>query len=192
MSHNTPIDYEAMSDLALARTILELARELERRHGTKGANPPTCPTQHQHRQIRTLGRRRAGTFGDMIGGYECARCGYESRRPVWADCSDRHPAAAVCAGIPVGLPALYTLASVMLAFRATARHRVRTHRRPAPASPRRDRSPGRLGVPPGDARRGDSRSTRQAVAPYSPQSVPRRHGADHWSTTQPTRARTTL
>ncbi|OBH58770.1 hypothetical protein A5685_05160 [Mycobacterium colombiense] len=38
MAHNSPIDFESMSDLTLAVTLLELARELARRHGTRGAN----------------------------------------------------------------------------------------------------------------------------------------------------------
>ncbi|MCA2248813.1 hypothetical protein JF729_13585 [Mycobacterium intracellulare] len=44
---------------------------------------------------------------------ECPRCGFESSRDSWRD---RHPAAAVCAGVFVGLPALYTLVGVILAY----------------------------------------------------------------------------
>lgn len=43
----------------------------------------------------------------------CPRCGFESERDGWRD---RHPAAAVCAGVFVGLPALYTVAGVILAY----------------------------------------------------------------------------
>lgn len=35
---DAPIDFESMSDLALASTMLELARELERRHGRSEAD----------------------------------------------------------------------------------------------------------------------------------------------------------
>jgi hypothetical protein len=47
--------------------------------------------------------------------HACPRCGLEFPCPhgSWAD---RHPAAAVCAGIFVGLPALYTVAGVILAY----------------------------------------------------------------------------
>lgn len=38
MAHHRPIDFASMSDLALASTMLELAYELERRHGRNGAN----------------------------------------------------------------------------------------------------------------------------------------------------------
>lgn len=46
-------------------------------------------------------------------GHECPRCGFESERDGWRD---RHPAAAVCASVFVGLPALYTVAGVILAY----------------------------------------------------------------------------
>lgn len=46
----------------------------------------------------------------------CQRCGYEPRRPKWDAWADRHPAGAVCAGVFVGLPALYTVAGIILAY----------------------------------------------------------------------------
>lgn len=45
--------------------------------------------------------------------HACPRCGFESERARWWD---RHPVAAVCAGVFVGLPALYTVAGVTLAY----------------------------------------------------------------------------
>lgn len=54
--------------------------------------------------------------GVKMSGHECPRCGYESRRPKGATWTDRHPAATVCAGVFVGLPALYTVAGVIVAY----------------------------------------------------------------------------
>ncbi|ANR92723.1 hypothetical protein O972_25300 [Mycobacterium avium subsp. avium 10-9275] len=48
-----------------------------------------------------------------MAGHQCPRCGLEFERDTWRD---RHPAAAVCAGVFVGLPALYTVAGVILAY----------------------------------------------------------------------------
>lgn len=45
--------------------------------------------------------------------HACPRCGLESSRERWWD---RHPAAAVCTGVFVGLPTLYTLAGIILAY----------------------------------------------------------------------------
>ncbi|MBZ4622079.1 hypothetical protein [Mycobacterium avium] len=47
--------------------------------------------------------------------HTCGRCGYETScfHGRWWD---RHPAAAVCAGVFIGLPALYTVAGVILAY----------------------------------------------------------------------------
>lgn len=45
--------------------------------------------------------------------FACPRCGLEMRSSTWR-WVDRHPAAAVCAGVFVGLPAGYTLVGIML------------------------------------------------------------------------------
>ncbi|GAB1811107.1 hypothetical protein [Mycobacterium sp. MUNTM1] len=51
-----------------------------------------------------------------MASHACERCGYEPRRPKRDAWADRHPAAAVCTGVFVGLPALYTVAGVILAY----------------------------------------------------------------------------
>lgn len=48
--------------------------------------------------------------------HACQRCGYEPRLSTRAAWADRHPAAAVCAGVFVGLPALYTVAGIIVAY----------------------------------------------------------------------------
>jgi hypothetical protein len=48
-----------------------------------------------------------------VANYLCPRCGFETSRDGWWD---RHPAAAVCAAVFGGLPALYTLAGIILAY----------------------------------------------------------------------------
>lgn len=51
-----------------------------------------------------------------MANHPCQRCGYEPRRPKRDAWADRHPAAAVCTGVFVGLPALYTVAGIILAY----------------------------------------------------------------------------
>lgn len=67
----------------------------------------TCQTHANPYQRTPLGP----TIPRMSKTRGCPRCGLELSRDTWRD---RHPAAAVCAGVFVGLPAGYTLVGIML------------------------------------------------------------------------------
>jgi hypothetical protein len=110
--------------------------------------------------------------------HACPRCGLESKRRGWWD---RHPAAAVCAAVFFGLPALYTVVGVILAY---PRFLVpvlvvvcavvvgRRQRRRAAIAARADHEHREL----------------MARAVFGPRTRSRRRrGADHWSPTQPIR-----
>lgn len=111
----------------------------------------------------------------------CERCGYEprrSKRDAWAD---RHPAAAVCAGVFVGLPALYTIAGVILAYPwffipvlvvVCAVVVDRRMRQRAAIAARADWEHRAL-------------MARTVFGPPTPLPVRRGRAADHWSPTQP-------
>lgn len=79
--------------------MLDLA---EHGRGTPFSNPYRCPW---------LGR----TVRHVSKPCACPRCGFESNswHGRWRD---RHPAAAVCAGVFVGLPAGFILVCIMLAY----------------------------------------------------------------------------
>lgn len=111
-------------------------------------------------------------------GHECPRCGFESSREPWRD---RHPAAAVCAGVFVGLPALYTVAGVILAYPwffvpvlvvVCAVVVDRRMRRRAAIAARADYEHRAL-------------MARAVFSPPSLRPVRSRRAADHWSPTQP-------
>lgn len=136
-----------------------------------------------------------------MASHACERCGYEPRRlkrDAWAD---RHPAAAVCAGMFVGLPALYAVAGVILAYPwffmpvfvvVCALLVNRAQRRRAAIAARADHEYRQqmLGVPAAD----------RAMSPIRPMpapaqrpghvmnrwpTTPARRPADHWSKTEP-------
>jgi hypothetical protein len=112
----------------------------------------------------------------------CPRCGLESSRDRW---QDGHPAAAVCAAVFFGLPALYTIVGVLLAYPWFFVPLVVVALAFVAIVDRRQRQRHAIA-----ARADDAYGRQIAKAVFAPRKLPpvrHRRPADHWSATEPMR-----